>query len=128
MNPVTRVFLDRLGAHPIEAFASDWDALEALVIRVYKNEAATTADESEYKRLQTRLAESYLNWRDALRPFWQGKLAGGKPAARDPVLLLTAPEAACEFVGDWEAMQTLPAARQALNEYLLKLLESDSGT
>lgn len=127
MNPVTRALLDRLGAHPIEAFVSDWDALEELIIRVYKNATATIADESEYKRLQTRLAESYANWQDALRPFWQGKPAGGRPAARDPVLLLIAPEAACEFVGDWSAMQTLPVSRQALNEYLMKLLEGDNG-
>lgn len=127
MNPVTRALLDRLGAHPIEAFVSDWDVLEALIIRVYKNGAVTVVDESEYKRLQTRLAESYSNWQDALRPFWQGKPAGGKSISSDPFLLLIAPESAREFVANWEAMQTLPVSRQGLNEYLMKLLEGENG-
>jgi hypothetical protein len=37
---------------------------------------------------------------------------------QDPFLRLLAAEQASDFVGDWEAMQYLPAAREALNLYI----------
>lgn len=93
--------------------------LEALVIRVYKGNAATPADEAEYGKLRPWLEANYPRWQDALRPHWQQSLVAGRPPAADPVLRLIQAEQASDFVGDWQAMQTLPAVREALNRLIL---------
>lgn len=95
------------------------DALEALVIRVYKGGAATPADEVEYNNLRAWLAANYPRWQEALEPHWQQSRVAGRPAAEDPVLRLLGAETAAGFVGDWGAMQNLPAVREALNRFIL---------
>jgi hypothetical protein len=101
------------------------DALEALVIRVYKANAATAADEAEYGKLRPWLEENYPRWQDTLQPHWQQSLIAGRPAAADPVLRLLQAEQASAFAGDWQAMQTLPAVREALNRLILAEKQDD---
>lgn len=95
------------------------DALEALVIRVYKGQAASPADEAEYGKIRLWLERHYPAWQEELRPHWQQALVGGRPASQDPVLSVLAAETAAGLIGDWEAMQNLPAVREALNRLVL---------
>jgi hypothetical protein len=120
MNPFTRFLLGRKSTKvsALEALVEHWDALEALVIRVYKGKEADTADLAEYEQLKGWLVENYTVWENELRPFWQATRAGGRLTEQDPFLRLLAAEQAGDFVGDWEAMQHLPAAREALNRFI----------
>lgn len=119
MNLFTR-FLRQWASDPeLEKLVEHCDALEALVIRVYKGEEATTADEAEYQALRKWLRGNYATWQSRLQPHWRRALVAGRPAATDPFLRLTRPATAAQFVGDWEAMQHLPAMREALNELVL---------
>jgi hypothetical protein len=42
----------------------------------------------------------------------------------DPFARLLAAGAARDFAGNWAAMQTLPAAREALNRWLMDLIDA----
>lgn len=126
MNPFTRFLrqwtrddagLDQLVEH--------CDALETLVIRVYKTGEATDADQAQYQTIRRWMQDNYPSWQDALRPFWQEAKVAGRPANEDPFLRLTAPEHASAFAGNWEAMQLLPAAREALNRLVIQQRNED---
>jgi hypothetical protein len=95
-----------------------WDGLEGLVIQVFRGKGAETADESIYKEIRPWLVENYPLWENELRPYWQTAKVGGQTAVQDPFLWLLRAEHAQDFVGDWEAMQYLPAAREGLNRYI----------
>jgi hypothetical protein len=120
MNPFTRFLLnrDRKEGQALEMFVERWDALETLVIRIFRGKAADTADEDEYHQLHTWLLINYPQWQDRLQPYWQETLVGGSPAAQDPFQRLLEADKAAAFSGDWEAMQHLPAAREALNRFI----------
>lgn len=123
MNSFTRFLLGRgqKGDEMLQAFVERWDALEALVIGVYRGKEAETADETEYRELRSWLLDHYPHWQDTWQPFWQETMVGGQPAGQDPFLRLLAAEQAAGFVGDWEAMQYLPAARETINRYIQRL-------
>lgn len=120
MNPFTRFLLGRKSTKvsALEAFVARWDALEALVIRVFKGKEAEPADLAEYEQLKGWLVENYTVWENDLGPYWQVTQAGGQVIKQDPFLRLLAADEAGDFVGDWEAMQHLPAAREALNRFI----------
>jgi len=120
VNPVTRVLLNRLRHRHLGQFVGYWDALEALVIRIYKQAAASQADQSEYLRLQSWLLKNYPRWQQALAPHWQKVRVNRRLVEADPFIILLAPERVSAFVENWAAMQTLPAAREALNNFLLE--------
>ncbi|MDX1664717.1 MAG: hypothetical protein R3272_13065 [Candidatus Promineifilaceae bacterium] len=120
MNPFTRFLRQWLGDDDdVDALVGHWDALEALIIRVYKQGEATPADEAEYQALRRWMQANYGTWAGELRPLWQETEVAGAPAEHDPFLRLTTPRAAADYVGDWNAMQHLPAAREALNRLVL---------
>lgn len=119
MNPFTRFLAARLADPSLQALIRAWDELEALVIRVYKSGQATPEDEATYAHVRAWLTRHYAAWAPALQPHWQAALVAGIPAPGDPFLRLTAAVSALDFVGDWEAMQNLPAAREALNRLVL---------
>lgn len=121
MNPFTRFLAGRSANHQLHDFISHWDALEALVIRVYKGQAMTPADEVEYQSLHGWLQEQYPLWQDQLQRFWPMTLIGGQPAEVDPFLALLAAGQAGDYVNNWTAMQTLPAARETLNQFLMEM-------
>ena len=65
------------------------------------------------------LRENYQQWSGDLRPYWQKTVSGGQPTTIDPFQMLIDlpnPEA---ILGNWTAMQHLPSAREALNNYIL---------
>ena len=120
MNPFTHFLVQLLPKDDsgLQAFVHHWDALEVLVIRVYRSGKAETADEEEYQELSTWLEENYVLWQDRLNAYWQETKVGGQITTQDPFLRLMVPRQAADFVGDWAAMQHLPAAREALNRYI----------
>ncbi len=119
MNPFTHFLARQLRPRQLQALIDYWDTLEALIIQVYKTHSATAADEADYRRVRAWLQRYYPTWEEALRPHWQKAQVGGRPADHDPFQRLIAPESVAAFVTDWEAMQTLPAAREALNRLIL---------
>ncbi|MBK9049744.1 MAG: hypothetical protein IPL78_02130 [Chloroflexi bacterium] len=119
MNPFTRFLSRNQPDKALNRLIEQCDRLEALVIRVFKGNEATQADEQEYAALRAWFQANYANWQDKLKPHWQQVLAGGKPPEQDPVLRLLAAAAAHDFVGDWGAMQHLPAVREALNRFIV---------
>ena len=126
MNPFTR-FLRQWtrGDAGLDQLVEHCDALESLVIRVYKAGKATAADETQYQAIRRWMQDNYPAWQAALRPFWQEARVAGRPAREDPFLRLTAPQSASAFVGDWQAMQVLPAAREALNRLVIQQSNED---
>jgi hypothetical protein len=123
MNPFTRFLRSRLRGEPpgLRAFIEHWDALESLVINTYRAGVADAETERVYAELRAWLAEHYADWAPRLAPFWPKTLEAGAPPPADPFHRLFAPPSAAAFVGNRAAMQTLPAAREALNRYILTL-------
>lgn len=132
MNPYTRSLLKQIKDPRLDRFVEHWDRLEALVILVYRQGAAASQDRTEHRRLRSWLKKNYPRWQPqllsrqlfSLRP---PTSIGGKLAREDPFeALLVVPDAA-GFVQNWAAMQTLPAAREALNQLLISLSEQNKG-
>ncbi|MFC1464491.1 MAG: hypothetical protein ACFLMY_06555 [Candidatus Brachytrichaceae bacterium NZ_4S206] len=120
MNPFTKSIATRLQSRRLRQFIERWDALEALVIRVYRNAVATEADDAEFAELKRWLREHYPEWQTRLEPHWRSALRGGQPSQDDPFAFLLAAEQAAAFCGSWAHMQALPAAREALNRLILE--------
>jgi hypothetical protein len=57
-------------------------------------------------------------WSAYLRPYWQKTKAAGEHTQTDPFQLVLDLEAPDAILGDWRAMQHLPAAREALNLFV----------
>ncbi len=125
MNPFTKSLTGAKIPDPLKALITHWDALEALVIRVFRGKVATAEDEAEYATLRQWLQTHYAKWKTALHPHWQGVMRGGKPCVDDPFEFLFLPEAARDFVGSLTHMQALPAAREALNKLVISHSSSD---
>jgi hypothetical protein len=119
MNPYSRYLSQWSQDRALRDFVAEWDDLERLVIRVYKAGQATEADEAQFSRLRIELARQYPPLAQRLEPLWQQARVAGKAPAQDPFLRQVSADSANRFVGDWEAMQYLPAAREALNRALL---------
>ena len=120
MNAFTRFLRQWNRDKGLETLIEHCDALEALVVRVYKQGAASGADEAEYQALRRWLQGNYASWREALRPHWQAARVNGTATRQDPFEVIFRAENASDFAGDWSIMQQLPAAREALNRLLLE--------
>lgn len=123
MNPFTRFLSQWSQDHIIAQFIPPWDTVEALVIRVYKSGRATAEDEESYRRVRASLQKIYPQLAEGLRPYWQQTKVGGKLEHGDPFLFLLTADRAADFVDNWVALQHLPAAREALNQYILSVSE-----
>ena len=121
MNPFTKSLAVKLGTSKLQEFIAHWDALEQLVIRVFRGKAANEADEAEYAYLRTWLQANYADWRATLEPHWQHAKVAGQLATEDPFAKLFAPDHAADFLNNWPALQALPAAREGLNRLVLEL-------
>jgi hypothetical protein len=123
-NPFSKFLLSLLPANrqaQVDALIDCWDALESLVIRVYQQGYVAPADMEEYAELRSWLQAHYPVHEATLRRHWPATLEAGHPPASDPFVRLFTPTSAEAFVGNWPALQALPAAREALNRYLLEL-------
>lgn len=125
-NPYTAHLLAQLPPGRVDdvaiaAFVADWDRLEAFVIRVFRAGAAGAEDASEWVDLRTGLDAQYDAVADPLAPHWALALVSGERCAEDPFRSLLAVPTASAFVDNRTAMRTLPAAREALNRWLVAL-------
>lgn len=125
MNPYTQSLLVELDDSELAEWVARWDELESLVVEVYCTKRVGGQQAERYPRLRRQLREEYPRWQKRLAPYWRGLKAGGEVVEQDPFRALFAPERASAFSEDWRAMQTLPAAREALNSYLLERLKDE---
>ena len=122
MNPFTNSLAAKLGASKLQDFIAHWDALEQLVIRVFRGKVANEADEAEYHPTACLAASPLCRLAcEPLKPHWQQAKVAGQLAIEDPFAKLFAPEHAADFLNNWPALQALPAAREGLNRLVLKL-------
>ncbi len=124
-NPFTRFLRGRLGSgvdrDRADAFVEVWDRLELLVIGVYRAGRASDEDERELAAIRAWMEERYPGYEADLEPYREGVEAAGRPLDADPFRALWERQSAASLVGDWAAMQCLPAARETLNRWLLSL-------
>jgi hypothetical protein len=121
MNPFSKHLRQWSNDSQFEAFVDQWDRLERIVIGVYRGKMEVEVAGPEFNQVWPWLREAYGRWGEALRPHWMATHAAGEPTRVDPFKLLLdipRPEA---IPGDWRAMQHLPAAREAINRYLVAL-------
>ncbi len=123
-NPVTRTLIQELNDPQLAEFIAYWDAVEALVVRIFPSQEVTAGDEAEYQQVRDWLGQAFPQWQEALRAYWPLTRIAGEPTTEDPFARLMAAKTAREFMGNWAAMQTLPAAREALNRWLMDLIDS----
>ncbi len=119
MNPFSRFLAGATPDPALREFVVAWDELEALVIAVYRQGSAGAWEERRWRRMRPRVAEAYQFWAESLATFWPNARVAGEPAREDPFTALLAVARAADFAGNWQAMQTLPAAREALNRLLI---------
>lgn len=127
MNPFTDSLLESIEDDRLIAWVSQWDYLEAFIIEVYRAGQVDRRGQGVFNRLKEELLAGYQDWRQGLEPHWRGRQAGGRPIEDDPFQELLSIESAADLVDNWQVMQLLPAAREALNSYLLAQIERDSG-
>ena len=120
MNPFSRFLSQFLkGERSIGTFIEHWDLLEAMVVRLYKQKTVSSNDREHFGQSWPWLLENYPQWQGELAPYWPETIVGGQPAPTDPFLRLIEVDRPEAFFNDWEALQYLPAAREALNHYLV---------
>ena len=124
MNPFTQSLLKHLQDRQLAQFTTYWDSLEGLVIRVFKGKVASQTDQAEYQRIRAWLLEHYPRWQAALQPYWQTARVAGEYAQEDPFAFLLAVSEAAAFVNHKRALVTLPAAREALNQFLVDQIKA----
>lgn len=119
MNPFTR-FLSQWGGNPqLEELITHWDTVEFLAIHVYKQKRASADEEAQYQTAKKWLDQHYHHWAGDLEPYWRESAVGGTLDHQDPFRFLFENETAVGFVDNWKALQHLPAAREALNQFLV---------
>jgi hypothetical protein len=118
-NPFSK-YLRQFTADPdFERFIEQWDVLESVVVRVYRGKLELAAAQSDFDQAWPWLREVYLHWEPALRPYWQATKAAGETTHVDPFQLLLDLPSPDAIPGNWTAMQHLPAAREAINRFLV---------
>jgi hypothetical protein len=119
LNPFSRFLRQWSSNRPFTDFVARWDELEALVVAVYRQRTTPDAARPAFEQIWPWLRQQYPEWEEVLRPFWQQTQAGSRPTQTDPFRLLLAFDQPEAILDNWPAMQHLPAAREAINQYLL---------
>jgi len=119
MNPVTHGLLQQLSDPILTAFATDWDTVTELVIEIYQQKSLTVEQQARFFEAQERLQATYPTLAAELEPHWRTARIKGEFVVGDPFLAVLSKPSAKEFVENWDAMRTLPAAREALNMLLM---------
>lgn len=127
-NPFTRFLTQWSADGRFQQFVAYWDALERVVVQVYRQKMSVAEAQPEYARVWPWLRTQYGEWADVLRPFWQQTKVAGAPTVTDPFQLLLDIPHPQAILGDWRAMQHLPAAREALNQYILSRSQEEGGS
>ena len=119
MNPFSNYLSQWSAERDFNAYVAQWDQLERLVIGIYRQKIDAEAAETEFGSLWPGLRQQYEAWAEALRPHWLATRAAGAATQVDPFQLLLELASPADVRGNWRAMQHLPAAREAINRYLV---------
>lgn len=119
MNPFTKYLSQWSNDDGFLSFVEYWDRLERLVIAIYRGKTALDAAEPEFQLVWPWLRSKYSAWENILQPYWQATRAAGDQTHTDPFNLLLSIDGPNDIPGDWRIMQHLPAAREAINRYLV---------
>lgn len=107
------------GDAQFEGFLRQWDALESIVVRVYRQKMTVDEATPDFDAVWPALRSEYPRWQATLELYWRQTRAAGAPTVTDPFLRLLDIQHAADIPGDWGAMQHLPAARETINRYLV---------
>ncbi len=118
MNPFTRFLSQWSNNQSLSEFIAYWDRLEQLTVQVYRKKVAAAAAAPEFTEVWPWLRRAYGQWEGELRPYWQQTKAAGAPTQTDPFQMLLDLDTPTAILGNWRAMQHLPAARETLNRLL----------
>lgn len=118
MNLFTHFLTQWTTNRSLGQFVEHWDRLERLTVLVHRKKMSAAAAASDFAEVWPWLRQHYGGWRDVLRPYWRQTKAAGLPTQIDPFELLLELDSPKEILGNWRVMQHLPAAREALNQYL----------
>jgi hypothetical protein len=121
MNPFTKFLGKKIKNQSFKKLIAHWDCIETLVIKIYRCEGSFPQDSINWKQNRAWLQKHYSRWKPELEPYWKGTTAGGKPVLKDPFLAVLEFCDACQLVNNWKVLQTLPAAREAINKYLKEI-------
>lgn len=108
------------GPKSLQRFVSDWGELESLCIATFKAERFSAQDAQSWSVLRKRITRAYGKFEHDLRPYWAAVKVEGQIVQEDPFRRILSVEALSDVVGNWSLMQQLPAAREALNHFILK--------
>lgn len=114
MNPVTQALLKDLDRPEVSDFVSRWDMLEAGLIALYRGEEPQEPPD----QVRAQLLEQHPRWSEQLAPHWQSA-SGARIDPFEAILERSYPETKSV---SWGTLQLLPAAREALNGWILSLL------
>lgn len=120
MNPFTQFLAQSLVRHQFLSFVRKWDLVEQIVLNTYREQGNLDEDQKIWRKLKSELPREYSRWRETLTPFWKTAFINGEPTESDPFLSLLNFNDVIEFRRNWGAMQTLPAAREAINRLLIE--------
>jgi len=122
-NPVTQHLIGQIDNKDINSLVEHFDVLEVMIIQIYKTKNASRKDERLYRRVKHWMQKHYKTWQNDLEPYWRKTTINNLPVSEDPFLALVEPAKAGDFTDNWLLMQTIPPARQALNEWLLGMVQ-----
>jgi hypothetical protein len=95
----------------VEDLFRQWDALEALIVRVYRNRCADDQDEAAYAKLRAWFGQGHGRLDAAIDQADQ--------RTRGAAGNLLSQASAAEFVDNWSAVRQLATVREALNLALM---------
>lgn len=125
MNPSTAALLKSISDPHIAEFVSLWDELEHLIISVYRAKRVEPNEAARFSELVAVIRQKIGPLQGPLKPYWQATRVKGNLLEEDPFEFLLSLPGAETILDNWTAMQLLPAAREALNLYLLALIEKN---
>lgn len=120
-TPLTQKIKDK----PIKVFVGNWEMLEELITAIYRSGEATPKDLDLFISLQYALRSHYKKWASALRPYWQQIKVAGRPNKKDPFQTLIDASMQTDKTDYWDMMQSLPVAREALNQMVLDAIKNE---
>lgn len=120
MNPFTKFLNQWSSNRGLTEFVTHWDLLESVMVQVYRQKMSPEEAQAPFDQAWPWLRQHYQRWTEKLRPYWMQTRSGGKPTECDPFQLLLDLKSPQDIIGNWNAMQHLPSAREALNHFILE--------
>ena len=120
MNAFTEFLLQKTHLRKIAHFTQKWDLLEKMVIDLFREDLTPDSAVKEWGKTRKQLIRAYPALKKALAPHWPQARVGGKKTQTDPFETILAVSHPAQVPGNWPLMQTLPAAREAINRLILE--------